>query len=439
MPDANPIMTNAAPQANATPIPQLPVVNVVPPMGSTAPSFGSVLQHFISGTNPNNLFEKGVQTAASGDLQENRLRIAADIGKAMRSGDLKQLHKLQQEYDDLTAQLRSRAVLASHPGPGAVAGQMPPLLPMPHPEGQPSNSALTNTLPLNQPAASAALNQAAPPSVPLQNPLTQNAPAIQTTPAAPAQQQPAQTVPPLVHLQMPPMQQQTSPAVPSSTTLQQGSVVPPMGSGEQTAAKPVVPPMQSPAAQSAQPAQTTPAPAPALQQTSQATTPAVQPIALEPASNPKAGLSPTPAVASSDEKTAQNPFGVPDNVWEKVCQDQQTQTALLSMPKEAVELYKQFTPQEKAQLADQLSKQTHVFFFTVDNKKAFIDGKVMGRDAFQYMADAIDKQVDDGKISLEESMRAKSALNILKGLTPDQREGIVALVDAEVPPGASKN
>lgn len=300
----------------------------VPPLEQQPPtglSFGSMLAQFVPSTNPKNLLVKGLSGASDEGLKSRRLKIAGEIREAMKAGDQEGLHKLQEEYDSITAELRSRY----------------------------SGARLASTTPLE--TANAAK---------VQSLATTNVPVLKDETSKPESSRPQ-----AIKIEAP----RTEP--------------------------------QPPQAEPPKPVST-----------------------LSPVDVPKAGITRTQL---PQEKPLPNVFGVPDDVWQKVANDERIRSALLSMPKEAVALYKQTTPEEKKELAKHISEKTRVLFFTIDNRQAFITGQVMGRDTFQYLVGAIDKQINEGKITMDEGMRRKSALNILRNLSPDQREGFIRLIEGE--------
>jgi hypothetical protein len=128
---------------------------------------------------------------------------------------------------------------------------------------------------------------------------------------------------------------------------------------------------------------------------------------------------------------AGNPYGVSESVWENVCKTPEIKSALLSMPEKAVNLYQEMTPMEKREMVKQLSGTTHLFFSTIDNKQAFIAGQAAGQDTFAYLKQQTDKEMGNGKISMEEGVRQEAAFRILKSLTPLQREAFADLIQAD--------
>ncbi len=147
--------------------------------------------------------------------------------------------------------------------------------------------------------------------------------------------------------------------------------------------------------------------------------------------SPQTTITAPSQTVSSQSLGSGNPYGVSESVWGNACRSSQIKEALLNMPEKAVNLFKQMTPQEKQEMVKRLSGTTHIFFSTIDNRQAFISGQAMGQDTFSYLKHQIDKEMENGKISMDEGVKQEAAFHILKSLTPLQREGFADLVEAD--------
>ncbi len=375
-----------------------PGTNSVPALDSNATSsFGSLLQKFGPNTDAEKLFGQGLKTTAEDDLRNARKDISKQIRQAIETGNTDLLHKYQDEYDSLTAELRTRAENAV-----VAAAESHDILPLPiaNPTSSKAEGISLKTETLS-PASSAEPKVAIPTVVTNSEDLTKNSTSKLDS------EEPAK------------------PLVIESTEGNLG--VPPLGTiskadeGISSPSQVVKGNQEIPSA----------SPAP------NAAVPSAVPK-LTPPSEEHSSLPPTGSVgAVTQSSPSSNIFGVSDVVWEKISRDDHLRTTLLAFPKEAVDLYKETSPQEKLDMAKRLSEKTHVMFFTIDNREAFVTGQVMGRDTFAYLQGMIDQQASEGKISMDQAMRQKSGLNVMKTLSPEQREGYLKLLQADTQAVAS--
>jgi hypothetical protein len=375
-------MADAKPADSKTsvvpPMVTLPAVNVVPPLG--APSFHSILEHHVPEmAHVPPMENQSQQAPASFGLKE----VAEEIGKALKAGDLKKLHELQNRYDGLVAQIRQNAETAYEKAVESASKPVEPefaqFLPKPKAKQEASKPLSAQKASLQEVKTTAPLSASA-----AQNASLTNAPIL-----APQNK----TSIGGVKGGMPGLQGTSQRVKPSMAT-----------PANPASGHPVVPPLEA-------------KPAPLLNQNTKL---------------PGNGMNLNSQKIENGDKDMSNAFDVSNTVWEKVCEDPHVKTALLSLPTNAVEMYKEIPIKQKEELAKKLNEKTHVFLFTIDNKEAFISGKVMGRDAFQYLKDELDKQVKEGKLSLEEALQRQKVLDIMSTLTPEQRSALAALLEAEV-------
>lgn len=357
----------------------------LPEQASGVPPFDPEMVYHKGGME----LEEGSQEASHGTLvsgsysaaNQERMKIAEEIGKAVQSGNLKELHKLHHEFNALDEKCRLLALQApSEPMAGGI-----------------------HELPLPQPAKTALLPDN-PPLKPIKElPLPGSM-------QAPHFSKQADASSPSIHTDLPAISDSHSsaPAAVKSDPIKPAEKLP-LVSAE-------------PAAQ-ASPAQTS---------SDLHIKELPLPLAADTVStSPQTTITAPSQTVPSQSLGSGNPYGVSESVWGNACRSSQIKEALLNMPEKAVNLFKQMTPQEKQEMVKRLSGTTHIFFSTIDNRQAFISGQAMGQDTFSYLKHQIDKEMENGKISMDEGVKQEAAFHILKSLTPLQREGFADLVEAD--------
>jgi hypothetical protein len=132
-----------------------------------------------------------------------------------------------------------------------------------------------------------------------------------------------------------------------------------------------------------------------------------------------------------------NPYGVSTQVWNTMVKTYPNLTqTLLSMPESAVNLYKNMSLKDKELFAKKIHGKTQYMFWTIDNRKAFIQGTFMGQNIFPHLENKIEQEQRDGKIPKQEASELLKAVSVSQTLTPTQREAIVTLDETEtgIPP-----
>lgn len=125
-------------------------------------------------------------------------------------------------------------------------------------------------------------------------------------------------------------------------------------------------------------------------------------------------------------------LGIDKADWGIMVQDQGFVSKVERLPSGARTLYKSLSYFEKLRYNKDLHGTTTVLFYTIDNRKAFVEGKVMGNDVFLHrLAESIE-DFKSGKITREEYEKRKKALELLSRLTPEDRDTLVTLLEREL-------
>lgn len=100
----------------------------------------------------------------------------------------------------------------------------------------------------------------------------------------------------------------------------------------------------------------------------------------------------------------------------------------LELPASSADAYGRLNDNQRNVISRLLTGKTRILFVTIDNREAFVNGKVAGQDAFPHMLDKIDEEVENGALTPAEGEQMKASMGLLKGLTPEQRDTVARLV-----------
>lgn len=138
----------------------------------------------------------------------------------------------------------------------------------------------------------------------------------------------------------------------------------------------------------------------------------------------------TQSVSQSEEALARRARLSPDTV-EALRGDTDLRGRALQLPASSADAYGRLNDNQRSVISQLLSGKTRIVFVTIDNREAFINGKVAGQDAFPHMLDRIDAEVENGKLTRPEGDQMKSSIGLLKVLTPEQRETVARLIQLD--------
>ncbi len=136
--------------------------------------------------------------------------------------------------------------------------------------------------------------------------------------------------------------------------------------------------------------------------------------------------------SNSQGTAAGNLYGISSQIWQTVAQEHPNLVqTLLTMPEAAVNLYKSMNMKDKELFARKIHGKTQYLWFTINNRKAFIEGTVMGQSVFPFIKKKIEEDQQSGKISSQEAGKLLKAVSVSQSLTPKQREALVTLDETE--------
>lgn len=152
------------------------------------------------------------------------------------------------------------------------------------------------------------------------------------------------------------------------------------------------------------------------------------PVYAEESSRPAA----TAAVTSAELAEARR-YGLSEKTAQQLAAHPEVADILRDLPTDIASAYRRMTPAQKRVNYQELTGTTRVGLISVNNRKAFIEGKVLGVDALPRAHDNIDKRVDAGDLTPKEGEELKANLTRLSRLTPRQRQAIADVVIWEGP------
>ncbi|MCE1248955.1 MAG: hypothetical protein LWY06_20145 [Firmicutes bacterium] len=121
-------------------------------------------------------------------------------------------------------------------------------------------------------------------------------------------------------------------------------------------------------------------------------------------------------------------YGISEATAQKIRDNPTLESTLRSLPKQVVERFKEYNTNQRHVMYKGLSGETSTFFFTINNREAFVKGSVMGADVFNEMGSKLDEYAGNGNISRAEADHLKAGINDLRPLTPEQRDAIATMI-----------
>lgn len=148
------------------------------------------------------------------------------------------------------------------------------------------------------------------------------------------------------------------------------------------------------------------------------------------AAEPGHSVAVTQSVSQSEEALARRARLSPAAV-EALRGDADLRGRALQLPTSSADAYGRMNENQRNVISQLLSGKTRIVFVTIDNREAFINGKVAGQDAFPHMLDRIDEEVENGRLTRTEGDQMKSSMGLLKVLTPEQRDTVARLIQLD--------
>ena len=107
---------------------------------------------------------------------------------------------------------------------------------------------------------------------------------------------------------------------------------------------------------------------------------------------------------------------------------------LKQLSPEAQKAYDELPWPAKQMLAKKLQEDTTLIpgVLSVNHKKAFIKGRAVGKNVFDFMKSHVDKMIADGQIKAEWGPAVHKFFEAARGLTPDQRAAWIELICHDV-------
>lgn len=140
----------------------------------------------------------------------------------------------------------------------------------------------------------------------------------------------------------------------------------------------------------------------------------------------------TASVTSAELAEAKR-YGLSDRTARQLAAHPETADLLRDLPSDIASSYRRMTPAQKRVNYEELTGTTRVGLMKINNRKAFVEGTVLGVDALPRMHDAIDARVEKGDLTPKEGAELKANLTRLSRLTPRQRQAIADVVVWEGP------
>ena len=147
------------------------------------------------------------------------------------------------------------------------------------------------------------------------------------------------------------------------------------------------------------------------------------------------GAAPAASISRSDDLAEARRYGLSDQTAQRLQTRPELVEALRGLPPDVPPLYRSLSPSQRKVVFQEIMGKTRIGPFTVNHRKAFVEGQVMGMDPLPRMLESIDKHVEKGDLTDKEAQGLKDALTRLIRLGPLQREAIATVIEFE---GAGK-
>lgn len=152
------------------------------------------------------------------------------------------------------------------------------------------------------------------------------------------------------------------------------------------------------------------------------------PVQAEEPSRPASAASVTSAELAEARR-----YGLSARTAQQLAAHPETADILRDLPSDIASSYQRMTPAQKRVNYQEMTGTTRVGLMKINNRKAFVEGTVLGVDALPRMHDAIDARVEKGDLTPKEGAELKANLTRLSRLTPRQRQAIADVVVWEGP------
>ena len=105
---------------------------------------------------------------------------------------------------------------------------------------------------------------------------------------------------------------------------------------------------------------------------------------------------------------------------------------LQKLPPEMQKVFVNLSSQELKWMHNRLNGSTQMGFFTIHHREAFISGRALGQDVYQYAINGLKKQIAQGALPQEMEGRLTRMILQVKALTVEQRTSLMDALDAQV-------
>lgn len=108
--------------------------------------------------------------------------------------------------------------------------------------------------------------------------------------------------------------------------------------------------------------------------------------------------------------------------------DSKCQQLYQSLPAPAQKAFQQIPTGAKGLMASKLQGHTQLMGIKINNRKAFVEGKVMGQDTFTLVSNRLSLLEQKGLLPHNQLGPSQNFLNVSRRLTPSQRETLLDLI-----------
>ena len=104
------------------------------------------------------------------------------------------------------------------------------------------------------------------------------------------------------------------------------------------------------------------------------------------------------------------------------------------LPPQAQQFHSQMSLPVKLFLDQELKSSSRVLsdVVTINHRTAFVRGRAVGKNIFDFLKEHVDKMVADGQLKAELAPQVHAFFETARGLTPDQRGAWADLIDRDV-------
>jgi hypothetical protein len=138
-----------------------------------------------------------------------------------------------------------------------------------------------------------------------------------------------------------------------------------------------------------------------------------------------------PAVTMMAVSQEARQYGISEATAQKIKDNPTIEATLKSLPKQVIERFKDYSSNQKKVMYKDITGKTSLGVMKVNNREAFVKGKVMGVDVFSQMGPKLDAHAAKGEITGKEATEMKAGIKDLKALSSVQRDSIATLITWE--------